>query len=366
MQSVALALGGALTLFLYFRAIESNWPFSYYSLTSLDVSYRASQSPVRYCLFRFGPVFVVSLFASVTATRLPSVTASPMAIAIVIPAIHGIPALIFPALSRAFGWNRSRSWALVTTYIVVYLITLLVGALAGFVRYRASPAVPTPDAVVATLWTGLIAGIAGVLVVSASRAKAADAHGALTVSWRQLNPLLKIHATRKAKEGGVDEFLVLAVMAVENLQRPPWFRRAERWKGKLFRRGTYGIMQVEAQSPISDEESIDRSITKFYGVELHNESGYPSPDAFRQFGHDYNGAKAYGDLLIEAYHLVGGGRRVDLVEPDGDQYVTKAEQDELYLSVGKAVVPILLEMFRGDDVDDSDDGDSSPASASPN
>jgi hypothetical protein len=51
--------------------------------------------------------------------------------------------------------------------------------------------------------------------------------------------------------------LLHAIMIVENVQRPPWFRALERLKGHVFPRGTYGILQAEADRPLTDQESID-------------------------------------------------------------------------------------------------------------
>jgi len=55
----------------------------------------------------------------------------------------------------------------------------------------------------------------------------------------------------------IDEAITLAVMVVENAQRPPWARRLERAKGRVIKKGTYGIMQVTSERPVSDSESIE-------------------------------------------------------------------------------------------------------------
>lgn len=51
--------------------------------------------------------------------------------------------------------------------------------------------------------------------------------------------------------------LVIAVVLAEVQQRPRWFRRLERLGGKVLGAGTYGVAQVAADNPITDEESID-------------------------------------------------------------------------------------------------------------
>ena len=57
-------------------------------------------------------------------------------------------------------------------------------------------------------------------------------------------------------------------MITESIQRPKWFRRLERILGLIYRRGTYGIMQVRNDRPIGDKQSIDIAIRNHL-----NESG---------------------------------------------------------------------------------------------
>ncbi|OFP38121.1 hypothetical protein HMPREF2990_01580 [Corynebacterium sp. HMSC071B10] len=52
-------------------------------------------------------------------------------------------------------------------------------------------------------------------------------------------------------------YLVEAILLAEAQQRPKWFRRIENFTGKIGRTGTYGVAQVSAPAPISDERSIE-------------------------------------------------------------------------------------------------------------
>lgn len=51
-----------------------------------------------------------------------------------------------------------------------------------------------------------------------------------------------------------------AVMIFEDYNRGPLVRMAERWKARLAKKGTTGIMQMRASEPLSDSESV----TRFY------------------------------------------------------------------------------------------------------
>ena len=81
-------------------------------------------------------------------------------------------------------------------------------------------------------------------------------------SHREIDPRLIDHALSLSGQHNASAELVICIMVVENLQRPPWFRRLERLRGRL-RRGkpwTYGVMQVRSIQPLTDRQSIERAI----------------------------------------------------------------------------------------------------------
>jgi hypothetical protein len=112
-------------------------------------------------------------------------------------------------------------------------------------------------------------------------------------------------AKRTADNAGADASLALAVMVVENLQRPPWFRRLERLKGFIFKRGTYGIMQVAAPQPITDEESIIRAVReRLTGVSVRSQSGEVDWDLLDAFARTYNPNPNFSALLRSAISAI--------------------------------------------------------------
>jgi len=66
-EAFAVVLGVGF-LHLFFRAVESQWPASYFALTS-GPDYAISRSFARYLTFRLLPVFVVAVFAATTLAR---------------------------------------------------------------------------------------------------------------------------------------------------------------------------------------------------------------------------------------------------------------------------------------------------------
>src|SRR5215207_5321217 len=104
-----------------------------------------------------------------------------------------------------------------------------------------------------------------------------------------------------AAQHGTDPLLVESIMMVENVQRPRWFRTAERLKGIFAKPGTYGIMQVASPRPLSDKDSIRIAIeTRLAGqtVPIRDpNSRYPTFDSAVVHTHAlaYNPSADYAD-----------------------------------------------------------------------
>jgi hypothetical protein len=66
---ITSGLLGAAVVGMFFKAVATRWPLSYFSASDI-VSQRVSAASLRYLLFRLGPVVVVSFFVGVTVSRL--------------------------------------------------------------------------------------------------------------------------------------------------------------------------------------------------------------------------------------------------------------------------------------------------------
>jgi hypothetical protein len=69
MTEIVAALLGAGFLGIFYYAVRTRWPQSYFSISDF-VARRVSASPLKYAAFRFGPIVAVCGFAAVTMNRL--------------------------------------------------------------------------------------------------------------------------------------------------------------------------------------------------------------------------------------------------------------------------------------------------------
>ncbi len=186
--------------------------------------------------------------------------------------------------------------------VIVTLGLLGVGLMAIISRRALSPLVPDVPDLAESLWTALLAGIVGAYIVKVSRVGAKDPDQLLARSRRTIPDDLWSYAESTSVNHQADPKLTHALMLVENLGRPPWFRRLEAAKGLVLPAGTYGVMQVESTKPISDKESIDSAVMRLSGVRpFVDGQGYLDVEGLREFAKSYNDDGDYADLVVEAY-----------------------------------------------------------------
>jgi hypothetical protein len=251
----AVALGAGF-LHVFYRAVRFKWPGSYFTVEA-RLGYTITATPVRYTLFRFAPVFVTCIFVGVTLTRLHEDAIAGIA---GVCGLHVISTSGL-AIARLMQGRQNQDRApLVILHVVVAVGIGLAGLAAGLLREPLASVVPRLKVLSASLWTGLFAAVLGAYLVYLSQARTSDVDKAIRQSRSRIPESLWSLAAQAALGTQTDEKLVRAIMLVENMQRPPWFRRLERLKGRIFKRGTYGIMQVESDRPISDEESVERAV----------------------------------------------------------------------------------------------------------
>lgn len=108
---------------------------------------------------------------------------------------------------------------------------------------------------------------AAVVAVAAQRlvAVAPDRGRDLDRAREDIGQDLLGYARRAAAREDCDSDVIQALVTAECVQRPRWVRRLERVKGRVVAGGSYGVAQVYAASPISDEASIDELCHRFHG-----------------------------------------------------------------------------------------------------
>ena len=310
-EVLAVALGLAF-LHAFYRTVESQWPTSYHTLTS-GAGYAISASPFRYLLFRLGPTFVTSLFMAVSLQRGGRAVVLPV---LALAVLH-VTTTTARAVVAAVRLGGARAVAMVGLYVSVSISILLSAMGAVALDDVLDDVVPPLSEITSTLWTALLAAIAGAYLVKVSQAQTVDTHSLLERSRASIDDAIWSRAAELAGESGTEPDLVHAFMVVENLQRPRWFRRLENAWGQFGGEGTYGMLQVRASRPLSDIESIENALAGVLRgarvpvvVETYGQHQYERKDSdyLRRLAVEFNPSEDYAALVEEAYGWVESKR----------------------------------------------------------
>lgn len=303
---LAITLGVAF-LYTFYRAVQLKWPESYFGATELS-AYSISLSPIRYILFRLAPVYVTALFAAVTVDRIGG---SGYLTALGIGVVHALATSgwsLFQAFRLPKDVRKSRFPIILIRCSMLVLIT---GAalMAAFSMRKFNSFIPPISEISATIWTGIIAGVFGAFIVKVTSEHASDDYEIVNRARNDVPADMWYLIGKLATEAGVDVDLARAIMLVENIQRPKWFRRIERAKGFVFPKGTYGIMQVSSDIPLSDTDSIEKVIQdRLVGANVRMPDGNIDSEALENFSLSYNHSADYSAFLEKAmYSLLSYG-----------------------------------------------------------
>lgn len=292
-------------LFMVYKGFEFQWPSQYLSLAntySLNVVSRL----YKILLFRFVPVFVAGVGVWSTAHQVTGVGW----FAVLVAGAGNVLSTNVIALVRSFVPGRL---SLGINYASYHLTAVLVVALAGLLSVLTGPYlgqfVPQPRDFLNALWTGVFVAIAG------SFAMRATGFGQFNVEYEEDYFITRAqrdvgldffdYLFKQASKAGADPLRTKAVAIVEVLQRPKWFRTLESLVGRVSHRpGSYGALQVRADKPLGDFESVDHfllSNTGFvpwsweeWGVEYDRNSLWGT-------GGRHHGDKAFIDQLDQIY-----------------------------------------------------------------
>ncbi len=311
MDDVGLAIAlGAAFLYAFYRAVEAQWPASYFAVQP-GLLLSVTQSPWRFIAFRFFPIFVTSVFIAVSVERAHGdallAVVGVAAAHILLSTGRGIYAQLRAPLER-------RNTALLLFYVAVSL-GVLAASIAGYLAAGSlKSVVPQVRELSASLWTALLAGIVGAFLVRISRRGSTDRHAAFRESKRRLDPALWKVAEAHAKTFDADPNLLLAIMLVENLERPAWARKLEHQKGRILRAGSYGVMQISSDHPLTDEESIEIAAReRLAGVTVSNPQGHPMKVAVDEAARNYNPDSHFVEAVWDAYQFILSEQRRTVV-----------------------------------------------------
>jgi hypothetical protein len=257
---VTVAVAGILALSALYRAVRVQWPLSYFPV-GRRLETELARSPMRFLVYRFGPVFIVaSAAAGVLANRGHDAMWPLVAIGAGHAALTSGRGVV-DAARRVHGpLSRTR----IAAHGGIGLACIGVAALAIPLGPTVAPFVPDREELVNALWTAGLAAVAGAWLLSLTRDDTPDDDGrtaAFRSSKAAIGERVWRAATDTAREVHADERLVQAVLLVENIQRPVWIRHLERTVGFVTRSGSFGPLQVRGRAPSgSDLAQVEEGV----------------------------------------------------------------------------------------------------------
>ncbi|MFA6197601.1 MAG: hypothetical protein WC734_00395 [Patescibacteria group bacterium] len=297
-----------LLIFFFYSAFKSKWPELYFSDAD-KVSFFISVSPRRYILFRIAPVLIVSTMVLSAFSK--SFHLSELVImGLTIGFIHsvttnGLALYKLIRRSKTIAKFVNRVTQISFHVLSVFLLTIvgIVGGMlskAGFIN----KIMPTTDGLVNNIWSSIITALAAVFLYKTFESQQMSDEEMLHRSLRSIPQNLFDLIEKHSAEKNADPILVKAVCLVENVQRPLWFRRIERFKSKLHKSGSYGIMQVHSDTPLNDEQSIIYAIDKYFIDTTNHTLHEDADDCVTNAIKSYNSEEKYAELVMKAYVFI--------------------------------------------------------------
>lgn len=287
LRALAVAAVGIVVLRAFYRAFSSRWPENYFGGSS-GVDPVISQSPLRYLSFRALPVLLVAYAAAVVAERVGS---DRVVVVIATWAGYSLTSSI-PSIWHALMDGQPKI-GLAAYRLGGLMVTGIVSAIAIALGDRFDPYIPSGSEMAFAFWIAL----ATVATAHWGRSLMArrPATGELLARARRevdeelLKPLQDAHHPSVA--------MLYALAYAEHLNRPGWVRALER--ALLRRGGSYGLMQMRSERPLTDAESVSRFLEllpSYPKIGDEDEWG----DARRFFLH-HNADADFADLALEFY-----------------------------------------------------------------
>ena len=254
---ILCAVLSAVMLTVAYLAIKSNWPDSYASVSDFGTNLKINR-PLSYIAFRLGPVFILVLFGSVNLER-SGYSVWPYAILLIL--LHGGATVGIASIKLIRSKRNSRRiLQLLILHTMVFFALILAVVSAVVLRKLLGPLVPDVQTIIPEIWGAIFVGILATMFYNATSNRIVYSNNIVATQREKIGQSLLNYARLEAKKAQCDPILLEAIMITESIQRPKWFRRLERIMGLIYRRGTYGIMQVMSDQPIDDKESIDIAI----------------------------------------------------------------------------------------------------------
>lgn len=252
-------------------------------------------SPWRYLLFRFGPVYVVATLVGDLAEQGSS--------AIIWTA--SIHCLSTSGLAIAVAPSRGQlSRQRIAADLLVIAGILTTSALALLTLPVWEDVLPDPEQYVESLLTAIFAAIVFFAVgrlTARSQVRRDGINYMLMATPRDIDAVV-VGASKYV----VDRDLALAILIAETLQRPAWFRRLERFAGKLGIARTFGPLQGSGRPDARDADAIDEALRRLGPLTLSRPGGYGPKQAHLQWALErHNASTAFVELAEAVFGSIG-------------------------------------------------------------
>jgi len=254
-------------------------------------------------LFRLAPVFVVMTLIWTCSTRAGATGWLAVGVATF---VH-----IMFSNGRAFVESMQRNSTVSVNYgsyhIVASLIAAAGGVAASFLGPYSKSLVPKNEALLEAFWTASLVAIVAALFLRFTIPDNRDPRSASYLFWRAWRDMgidIYDYMFKAASNANCDPLMVIAVGTVEVLQRPKWVRRCENAFGHIVGKGSYGVMQMSSDRPLTDEKSIESFTVEHrnsYNFKRLGSETRMKPNAVWKVGGVHNGDKIFIESISSIY-----------------------------------------------------------------
>lgn len=254
-------------LIIFYKLYQTNWPSQYFTADEI-AGYKNRVNPIYYVVFRFLPVFIALMFLGDVLIQLGVSKAVAGIYMVSMATIHFITSngiVIIKLLLQKEGVRLVNYHK----QLILHFVSLAFIALAFFFAYQflgaewVSKLAPSPENLVDNVWAALLIALF-VGWINQRSSSSFQISEIVAKEFETIPAELLAFARKMSKKYKADQVLLLSVLVTESLQRPRWVRNIEQVLGRIFRRGTYGIMQHASDKPISDKESIEIAAKNYF------------------------------------------------------------------------------------------------------
>ena len=256
--TLLLATLGAVALSAVYKRIQTEWPAAYTSVKA-SIDNQVRESPLRsYIFLRGGPIAILTAF---TITVIQRAGGYPWIGITTLLAIH-IYSTNFKAMKEVFRKPQNPNWTILTIYHTCSIAVIFTfGITVTTFRNKISPLIPDNNNLLTAAWSAVFVTILAAIAQSLLTPQHLQGQELINSLIHDIGRENWCYIEQVARQKHINhaELLCLkSIILAEAQQRPSWFRRLEKVKGYVIKKGTYGVAQFSSDKPISDKTSIKK------------------------------------------------------------------------------------------------------------